>query len=161
MTGTKQAVTHELSSVNNPQYKKGLTCRICFLLDETLSGQSLSSKKLLICFSSLSACKRSYSWVLWRVFLRLQLSPVHSHQIPSITTRTYFFSVGRSAGFIQSVNAILLDDTLTRFSLMVQSPLYSAPHLSGCFIVAPEPPSVTGEGRSRRDRSLAWLVPAV
>lgn len=51
--------------MNCPQYKKGLTCRICFLWDEILSGQSLSSEKLLICSSSLSTCKRSYSWVLW------------------------------------------------------------------------------------------------
>lgn len=57
-------------------------------------------------------------------------------------------------GFIQSVNAMLWDDTLVKFFLMVQSPLLLPLNLSGNFIVSLQPPSVTGEGWTRRDRSL-------
>lgn len=75
-------------------------------------------------------CVAEYFWVI---------SSTRSPEPDHMNTWTYFilfFSVDRSVGFIQSVNAMLWDDTLIRFSLMVQSPLLLPLNLSGNFIVS-------------------------
>lgn len=65
----------------------------------------------------------------------------------------------RSASFIESVNAMIWDDTLVRFSLMVQFRLLLPFNLSGNFIVSLQPLSVMVRGGPGETGLYAdWLL---